>query len=69
VVQPLAEQVGVVTGASRGIGAATAVALAEAGMAVVLGARLADAVTNRHELGRAAGLRKRSSPTCAIPSR
>jgi NADP-dependent 3-hydroxy acid dehydrogenase YdfG len=37
--RPLAGRVGVVTGASSGIGAATARALAAAGMAVVLGAR------------------------------
>ena len=37
--RPLADRVGVVTGASTGIGAATARALARAGMAVMLGAR------------------------------
>jgi len=37
--RPLAGRVGVVTGASSGIGAATAKALASAGMTVVLGAR------------------------------
>ncbi len=40
--RPLAGRVGVVTGASSGIGAATARALAAAGMAVVVGARRAD---------------------------
>jgi NADP-dependent 3-hydroxy acid dehydrogenase YdfG len=39
---PLAGRVGVVTGASAGIGAATAQALAAAGMTVVLGARRAE---------------------------
>lgn len=42
--QPLAGRVGVVTGASAGIGAATARALAGAGMAVMLGARRGDAL-------------------------
>ena len=43
---PLAERVGVVTGASAGIGAATARALAGAGMAVVVGARREDALAS-----------------------
>jgi NADP-dependent 3-hydroxy acid dehydrogenase YdfG len=42
--QPLAERVGVITGASAGIGAATARALAAAGMSVMLGARRGDAL-------------------------
>ena len=37
--RPLSDRVGVVTGASTGIGAATARAMARAGMAVMLGAR------------------------------
>jgi NADP-dependent 3-hydroxy acid dehydrogenase YdfG len=41
---PLAERVGVITGASAGIGAATARALAAAGMSVVVGARRGDAL-------------------------
>ena len=54
--QPLAERVGVVTGASRGIGAATAGALAEAGMAVVLGARRApDLMAVRDRVRQAGG--------------
>jgi|ERR1700687_5898201 len=40
--QPLAGRVGVITGASAGIGAATARALAAAGMRVILGARRAE---------------------------
>ncbi len=53
--QPLAERVGVVTGASAGIGAATARALAAAGMAVVVGARRAGALAAVCDEIRAAG--------------
>lgn len=53
--QPLAGRVGVVTGASSGIGAATARALAASGMAVMLGARRAPALAALCEEIRAAG--------------
>ena len=42
--QPLAGKVALVAGASRGIGAVTARAFADAGAAVVLGARSEEAV-------------------------
>jgi len=53
--RPLAGRVGVVTGASSGIGAATARALAAAGMTVVLGARRADRLAAVCDEIRAAG--------------
>jgi NADP-dependent 3-hydroxy acid dehydrogenase YdfG len=52
---PLAGKVGVVTGASSGIGAATARALAAAGMAVVLGARRTEKLAALCDEIRAAG--------------
>lgn len=53
--RPLAGRVGVVTGASAGIGAATARALAQAGMTVVLAARREDRLAAVCEEIRAAG--------------
>src|SRR3954449_1169602 len=44
--RPLADKVALVTGASSGIGAATALALAEAGAAVAIGARRKDRLTD-----------------------
>jgi 7-alpha-hydroxysteroid dehydrogenase len=53
----LTDHVAVVTGAGRGIGAATAVALAEAGADVVISARTADQLEGVAERIRAAGRR------------
>ena len=61
--RPLAGRVGVVTGASSGIGAATARALAAAGMTVVLGARRADRLAAVCDEIRAGGGRADSCPT------
>src|SRR5262249_18395802 len=60
---PLADRVGGVTGASTGIGPATAVALAEAGMSVVLGARRAEALGAVRDRIRAAGGRAEAITT------
>jgi NADP-dependent 3-hydroxy acid dehydrogenase YdfG len=61
--RPLAGRVGVVTGASSGIGAATARALAEAGMTVVLGARRPDRLAGVVAEIRAAGGAADACPT------
>jgi NAD(P)-dependent dehydrogenase (short-subunit alcohol dehydrogenase family) len=52
---PLAERVALVTGASRGIGEATAAALAKAGAHVVAAARSVDALAELEQQIRAAG--------------
>lgn len=53
--KPLADQIALVTGASRGIGAATALALAEAGAHVILTARTAGALEEVEDAIFAAG--------------
>jgi len=58
----IADQVAVVTGAGRGLGAATAVALAEAGADVVLSARTAGQLDEVAAQVRAAGRRAHVVP-------
>jgi NADP-dependent 3-hydroxy acid dehydrogenase YdfG len=59
----LAGKVAIVTGASRGIGAASARAFAEAGAAVVLAARTADAIVTIADEVNAAGGKAIAVPT------
>lgn len=61
--RPLAGRVGVVTGASSGIGAALALELAAAGMRVVIGARRAERLTAVAAAVRAAGGEAHAVPT------
>jgi NAD(P)-dependent dehydrogenase (short-subunit alcohol dehydrogenase family) len=61
--RPLEGKVGIVTGASRGIGAATAVALAEAGAAVSIAARSADLLDELAARMKADGARALAVPT------
>ena len=60
---PLAGRVGVVTGASSGIGAATARALAAAGMRIVIGARRAE-----RRAAVAAAIREAGGTVEAVPT-
>ena len=61
--RPLEGKVGIVTGASRGIGAATAVGLAEAGAAVSIAARSADLLDELAARMEADGARALAVPT------
>lgn len=62
-------RVAVVTGAGRGIGAATAIALAQAGADVVISARTGDQLAGVAREVEAAGLRARSWCPPTWPSR
>jgi NADP-dependent 3-hydroxy acid dehydrogenase YdfG len=64
----LAGEVAIVTGASSGIGAATARELGRRGAAVVLAARRADALEGQAQAIRAAGARALAIPTDVVDS-